>query len=183
MCNNIIDCICEPCQQVKTLINRSVNRQQSYANIYKSGANCWPMLCTFMRHYMTLKTEICHCAIFHEDVFKLNHFPLYWPIVWGIHRSQNRDLSLCNISWRYLHMKSFFALLAHCVGNSPVTGEFPAQKVQWYGRWCFFNVGPHKLLNEQINSRWYETTWRPCDVIVMFRHCRRNVEARTFDFN
>ena len=24
-------------------------------------------------------------------------------------------------------MEAFFALLAHCVGNSPVTGEFPSQ--------------------------------------------------------
>ena len=28
-------------------------------------------------------------------------------------------------------------------------------------------VGPHKLFNKQLNVRWFETTWRSCDVIVM----------------
>ena len=33
--------------------------------------------------------------------------------------------------------------------------------------WCFFDVGPHKMLNKQSNYRWVETTLCPCKVIAM----------------
>ena len=34
--------------------------------------------------------------------------------------------------------------------------------------WCLFDVvGLYKLLNKQSNDRWFETTWRPCDVIII----------------
>ena len=59
---------------------------------------------------------------------------------------------------------SFFALLALCGGNSPVTGEFPITK----GQWCFFDAGPYKLLNKQSSDRWFGTKWHSCDVIVTF---------------
>ena len=73
-----------------------------------------------------------------------------------------------DISWWRHQMEAFSALLALCAGNSPVTGEFPSQKGQLCGLRCFFDVGPHKLLNRQSNDRWFETTWRSCDVIVMY---------------
>ena len=33
-----------------------------------------------------------------------------------------------------------------------------------------FDVGLYKPLNKQSNGRWFETTWRPWDVAVMFYH-------------
>ena len=37
---------------------------------------------------------------------------------------------------------------------------------------CFFDAGPHKLLNKQSNDRFLATTWCSYDVIVMLRvHC------------
>ena len=61
-------------------------------------------------------------------------------------------------------MEAFSTLLALCVGNSPVTGEFPLQRASNVN---FLDVGPHKLLNKQSNYQWFETTWRSCDVIVI----------------
>ena len=57
--------------------------------------------------------------------------------------------------------------------TGPLCGEFaghrriPLTKGQQYGLWCFFDVGPLKLLNKQYNDRWVETTWRSYDAIVM----------------
>ena len=39
------------------------------------------------------------------------------------------------------------------------------------GHWCFFDVGLHQPLNKQWNYRWFETTWRSCDVTVMTTAC------------
>ena len=64
--------------------------------------------------------------------------------------------------WRH-QTEAFSSLLALCAGNSPATGEFPAQRASN----ADFDVGPHKLLNKQSNERWFETTWRSYDVIAM----------------
>ena len=37
----------------------------------------------------------------------------------------------------------------------------------WRSRPVFLLMGPHKLLNKQSTDRWFKTTWRSCDVIVM----------------
>ena len=66
-------------------------------------------------------------------------------------------------------METFPALLAHCVGNSPVTGEFPSQRpVMWS-----FDVFLDLWLNEQFSKQswgwWFETPtrslWRHCNAI------------------
>ena len=38
------------------------------------------------------------------------------------------DLPWSHSSWRRHQMETFSALLDYCVGNSPVTGEFPSQR-------------------------------------------------------
>ena len=60
--------------------------------------------------------------------------------------------------WRH-QMETFFALLALCAGNSPVTGEFPAQKPVTRS----FDVF---LIPAWINGWWFETPSRP-----LWRHC------------
>ena len=46
---------------------------------------------------------------------------------WGRRHFQTHFLNK-NISWWRHQMETFSALLAICAGNSPVTGEFPAQR-------------------------------------------------------
>ena len=50
--------------------------------------------------------------------------------------------------------------------TGPVICEFPSKRAS---NADFFGVCPHKLLNKNIpsNERWFETTWRWCDVIDM----------------
>ena len=63
-------------------------------------------------------------------------------------------------------MESFSALLALCVGRSPVTGRFPLQRPVTRGLDIFFDLCQNKLSNKQPRRWWFETPSRP-----LWRHC------------
>ena len=72
-----------------------------------------------------------------------------------------------NAWWRH-QMETVSVLLAICAGNSPVTGEFPAQRPV---KWSFdasFNLRMNKWLSKQWWDWWFETPSRP-----LWRHCNR----------
>ena len=48
--------------------------------------------------------------------------------IYNISLGMTRSLILLQTHDDVIKWKQFFALLALCVGNSPVTGEFPAQR-------------------------------------------------------
>ena len=54
-------------------------------------------------------------------------------------------------------METFSALLAICVGNSPVPGEFPAQRPVTRSFDVFFDLRPNKQLSKQWWGWWFET--------------------------
>ena len=58
----------------------------------------------------------------------------YYPILW----------------WRH-QMETFSALLAICVGNSPVTGEFPSQRPVTRS-WCFLWSAPEQTAGQTIET-------------------------------
>ena len=64
-------------------------------------------------------------------------------------------------------METFSTLLAICVGNSPVTGEFPSQRPLTQSCDVFFDLH----LNKQLSKHWETSvTWDAIahyDVIVM----------------
>ena len=64
-------------------------------------------------------------------------------------------------------METFSALLALCAGNSPVTGEFPAQRPVTLSFDVFF--GLNKRLSKQSWGWWFETPSRS-----LWRHCNDN---------
>ena len=57
------------------------------------------------------------------------------------------------IKWK----ETFSALLAICVGNSPVPGEFPAQRPVTRSFDVFFDLHPNKQLSKQWWGLWFET--------------------------
>ena len=63
-------------------------------------------------------------------------------------------------------MEIFPALLAICAGNSPVTGEFPAQRPVTRSFDFFFDLRLNKRLIKQSWGWWYETPSHP-----LWRHC------------
>ena len=78
----------------------------------------------------------------------------------------SRKMSLVCMSWWRHKMETFSALLAICVGNSPVPGEFPSQRPVT-GRFdVFFDLRLNKRLNKQSWGWWFETPshplWRQC---------------------
>ena len=58
--------------------------------------------------------------------------------------------------WRH-QMETFSALLALCEGNSPVTGEFPAQRPVARSSDVFFDLRRYKRLSKQSWGWWFET--------------------------
>ena len=58
-------------------------------------------------------------------------------------------------------MQTFSALLAVCVGNSPVTGEFPTQRPVMRSSDVFFVLRPNVRLSKQSWCWWFETPSRP----------------------
>ena len=65
-------------------------------------------------------------------------------------------------------METFSALLAISAGNSPVTGEFPAQRPVTRGFDVFFDLRLNKRLCKQLWGWWFETPtrslWHNCNV-------------------
>ena len=65
-------------------------------------------------------------------------------------------------------METFSALLAICAGNSPVSGEFPAQRPVTWSFDAFFDLRLYKRLSKQSWGWWFETLsrplWRQCNV-------------------
>ena len=67
--------------------------------------------------------------------------------------------------WRH-QMETFSALLVICAGNSPVTGEFPAQRPVTRSFDVFIDLRLNERLSKQWWGWWFETPLRP-----FWRHC------------
>ena len=97
------------------------------------------------------------------------------PQTWENYRiTRVCDITLRNmdkqITWSWWHhqMETFSVLLAICVGNSPVTGEFPAQRPVTRNFGIFFDM---RLINGWVNTGEAGDLWRHrahCDVTAMF---------------
>ena len=85
-----------------------------------------------------------------------------WSISHGI--SIYGFIVIC--SWWRHQMKNFSASLALYAVNSPVTGEFPAQRPVTRSFDVFFDLRLNKRLSRQSWGWWFETPWRP-----LWRHC------------
>ena len=71
-------------------------------------------------------------------------------------------------AWWRDHMETFSALLVSCAGNSPVTGEFSAQRPATRSFDAFFRLCLNKRLSKQSWGWWFETLSRP-----LWRHCKK----------
>ena len=82
--------------------------------------------------------------------------------------------------WRH-QMETFSALLSFCAGNSPVTGEFPAQRPVTRSFDTFFDLCLNKRLSKQSWGWWSETPssslWRHYNATGLFRESKVNTIA------
>ena len=67
--------------------------------------------------------------------------------------------------WRH-QTETFFALLALCAGNSPVTGDIPSQRSVKQSFDVFFDLRLNKRLNKHSRGLWFETPSHP-----IWHHC------------
>ena len=76
------------------------------------------------------------------------------------------------ISWWRHQIATFSALLALCVGNSAVTGEFPSHRPVMRGFDVFFDLHLNKRLSKQWRGWWFETQshplWHHCNVFAVY---------------
>ena len=70
-------------------------------------------------------------------------------------------------------METFSALLTICAGNSPVLGEFPAQRPVMRSYDVFFDLRLNKRLSKQSLGWWFETLSRP-----LWRHRNAYLEIK-----
>ena len=81
------------------------------------------------------------------------------------------------LSWWRHQMETFSVLLALCVGNSSVAGEFPAHK----GFDVFFHLRLNKWLSKQSWGWWLEIPlhplWCHCNAIILLTNGSFQVEA------
>ena len=121
---------------------------------------------------------ICHCEPWKfelKDWVNEIHVSWYW-IAGG------RYILIILIIWLYLdwpwwrhQMETFSALLAICAGNSPVTGEFPAQRPVTLSFDVFFDLRLKKLLSKHSWGWWFEmpsrSLWRHCNDLYALQLC------------
>ena len=92
--------------------------------------------------------------------------------------------------WRH-KIETFSALLAICAGNSPVTGEFHAQRPVTRNFDVFFDLRLNKRLSEQWWGRWLETSshplwrhsnvklWHVCKFHIRHTHMRSRLRCQS----
>ena len=78
-----------------------------------------------------------------------------------------RRREISNTTWWRHQMEILSTWLAICAGNSPVSGEFPAQRPVTRILDVFFDLCLNKRLRKQSWGRWFETllcpVWRNCN--------------------
>ena len=83
-----------------------------------------------------------------------------------------QNIPLAGMSWWH-QMETFSALLAICVGNSPVPGEFPTQRPVTGSFDVFFDLCLNKRLSKQSWGWWFEiplhSLWCHYDDAVLTR--------------
>ena len=142
-------------------------------DLLSSTSPCW--MCNlhttnYLKSIQLLVINNKRCLCIHRPCLHSN-YTLIMTTLWGM--IQMDDILQTTLSnaflketrWRH-QMETFSALLALCAGNSPVTGEFPAQRPVTQSFDVFFDLRPNKRLSKQSRGWWFETPSR-----LSCRHC------------
>ena len=117
-------------------------------------------------------TMTCFDAFVRRYVYNIWHvviisgYSLWWHPIPGSYNGTHR------LSWWRHQMETFSALLAFCAGNSPVTGEFSAQRPVTLNFDVFFELCLNKRLSKQWWGWWFETPSHPLCKDDPTSHCK-----------
>ena len=82
-------------------------------------------------------------------------------------------------AWRRHQMETHSALLSLCLGNPPVTGEFPSQRPVTQSFDVRFDLRLSQRLSKQLRRRWFETlsrsSWRHCNAFREMLQVKREI--------
>ena len=91
------------------------------------------------------------------------------------------NVKLLEKNWNMLTSSNgnIFALLAICAGNSPVIGEFHAQRPVTRSFDAFFDLRLNKQFNKQSWGWWFESLsrslWRHCNGCVVYLYILKDI--------
>ena len=146
----------------------------------------WPAL--YSQYFPTNLVEKCFSILiqFHRSLFLIVSIgssdgfapggewslPKSYVDINSLHVGCVNSLKPCDAydicSWWRHQVETFSALLAICAGNSPVHGEFPAQRPVTRSFDVFFDLRPNKRLSKHSRGWWFETLlcplWHHCNV-------------------
>ena len=116
----------------------------------------------YLGSYMFLATDVISClATLTGDCHDEYHTAHSLKALW------------VNFSWWRHKMEPSSVLLAICAGNSPVTGEFPAQRPVTRSFDVFFDLHLNPQLSKQWRHRCFETPsrsfWSHCNVMLVYQ--------------
>ena len=131
-----------------------------------------PLPCTYLELFPCIKSVSTRnmntvlCCLF--GLYFSNRFQRYHVI--RLPTSLGDVALICEQSympWWRIQMETFSAFLALCAGNSPVTGEFPAQRPVARSFDVSFDLRLNKRLSKQSWGWWSKTSssslWRHCN--------------------
>ena len=111
------------------------------------------------------KNNISHIYHISHKIVSIYYFKTHKTVNITCYRT-----SIFMSSWWRHQMETFYALLAPCVGNPPVTGEFPTQRPVARRFDVFVDLRLIKRLSKQSWGWWFETPsrslWRHYNVFV-----------------
>ena len=116
--------------------------------------------------------KIYHTPTLYNDINNSSNFNFIWICLQYDALTDHSTFHFVK-SWRRHGMETFSALLAICAGNSPASGEFPAQRPVMRSFDVFFDLCLNERLRKQSWGWWFETLSRP-----LWRHC--NVSFQSF---
>ena len=124
-----------------------------------------------MHTYKYIRSESFHIptniplfdSLFRITTKKISDSSITGLLVVEIHRWQNSTHKKPIMAWWRHQKETFSALLPICAGNSPVTGEFPAQWPVTRSFDVYFDLRLKKRLSKQSRGRRFETpSWPYC---------------------
>ena len=118
--------------------------------------------CIDCYNILGLNYETSHPYI-HTHIYMFNGMAWNdWSLLNTInhHMMLNVTLLCTTLPWWRYQMETFSALLAHCVGNLPLTGEIPAQRPVTRSFGVFFDLCLNKRLSKPSWGWWLMTPSR-----------------------
>ena len=127
------------------------------------------VLISLFLHYFQVTTQVKNNSHW--------HFPRPLKQIWCLTQGQVYGspwgCRLIGISWWRHQMEKKIRLTGLCAGNSPVTGEFPAQRPVTHSFDVFFGLRLSQQLSKHWRHWWFEMPPRS-----LWRHCNDTCLAR-----